>query len=85
MIEIGRKIRAPADEEVGVNTYSAIWGPRVASLVWLAAMLTTGICATLAAAQIDFVVPVAVVLFLMLLTASTVVWRFLAAPTKSRS
>ena len=85
VIEIGRKIRAPADEEIGVNTYSAIWGSRTASLVWLSAMLTTGICATLAAARIDFVIPVAAVLATMLLTASVVVWRFLAVPTKSRS
>ena len=85
VIEIGRKIRAPADEELGVNTYSALWGPRTASLVWLAAMLTTGACATLAAAQIDFVIPVAAVLVTMLLTAGLQVWRFLAAPTKQRS
>jgi hypothetical protein len=85
VIEIGRKIRAPADEEVGVNTYSAIWGPLPASLVWLSAMLTTGVCATLAAAQIDFVIPVAIILATMLLTAGVVVWRFLATPTKSRS
>ncbi len=85
VIEIGRKIRAPADEEIGVNTYSAIWGPRAAVVVWLAAMLTTAICATLAAAQIDFVIPVATVLATMLLTTGLICWRFLAAPTKSRS
>ncbi len=85
VIEIGRKIRAPADEELGVNTYSAIWGPLPAVLVWLGALLTTGICATLAAAQIDFVVPVATVLATMLLTAGVLVCRFLAAPTKRGS
>src|SRR5262245_37021534 len=26
VIEVGRKIRAPQDEEVGVNTYTAVWG-----------------------------------------------------------
>ena len=26
VIEIGRKTRAPADEEHGVDTYSALWG-----------------------------------------------------------
>src|SRR5262249_27120361 len=30
VIEIGRKIRGPQDEEVGVNTYSALWGMRTA-------------------------------------------------------
>jgi 4-hydroxybenzoate polyprenyltransferase len=85
VIEIGRKIRGPADEEVGVNTYSAIWGPRIAVLVWLSAMAATAVFATLAAAQIDFVIPVATVLATMLLTAGLLSWRFLAAPTARRS
>src|SRR5262249_2400864 len=84
VIEIGRKIRAPADEELGVNTYSAIWGPVTAVLAWLGAMLTTAICATLAAAVIDFVIPVASVLAALLLIAVLVAWRFLAAPTLQR-
>jgi hypothetical protein len=85
VIEIGRKIRAPADEELGVNTYSALWGPRVAVLVWLGAMTTTAVFATLAAVQIDFVIPVTTVLTTMLLTAALVCRRFLSAPTKPRS
>jgi 4-hydroxybenzoate polyprenyltransferase len=85
VIEIGRKVRAPADEETGVNTYSALWGPRGAALVWLGALLTTAVCAVLAAAQVDFMVPAAVVLATMLLTAGIVVWRFLSAPTTRRS
>jgi len=85
VIEIGRKIRAHADEETGVNTYSALWGPRVAVLVWLGAMLTTAVCAVQAAAQIDFLIPVAIVLAMLLLTAGTVAWRFLSVPTTVRS
>ncbi len=85
VIEVGRKIRAPADEEHGVNTYSAIWGPRTAVLVWLGAMLTTATCAVLAAMQIDFLIPVAVVLATMLLMAGLAARRFLTAPTMKRS
>ena len=85
VIEVGRKVRAPADEEHGVNTYSAIWGPRTAVFVWLAALLTTVGCAVLAAAQIDFLIPVAVVLSMLLLTAGLVAWRFLSEPTSRRS
>ena len=81
VIETGRKIRAPADEEHGVNTYSALWGPRVAVAVWLGAMLATAGCALLAAARIDFLIPVAAVLVTMLLLAGSVVWRYLAEPT----
>jgi 4-hydroxybenzoate polyprenyltransferase len=85
VIEIGRKVRAPADEEVGVNTYSALWGPGGAVLAWLAALLTTAACALLAAMRIDFLMPTAVVLTVLLLAAATLAWRFLAAPTKKRS
>lgn len=42
VIEIGRKIRAPQDEEHGVETYSVLWGPRRAALVWLAILTVTG-------------------------------------------
>ena len=78
VIEIGRKIRAPADEETGVNTYSALWGPRVAVFVWLSALLTTAAFAVLAAAQVKFTIPAGVVLSTLLLTAAIVAWRFLS-------
>jgi 4-hydroxybenzoate polyprenyltransferase len=81
VIEVGRKVRAPANEEPGVNTYSALWGPRIAVVVWLGAMLATAGCAVLAAQQINFPVPVAVVLACFLLTAGLVAWRFLARLT----
>jgi 4-hydroxybenzoate polyprenyltransferase len=77
VIEVGRKVRAPADEEPGVNTYSALWGPRTAVLLWLGALLATAGCAVLAAAQVAFAVPMAVVVAVMLLVAGLVAWRFL--------
>jgi 4-hydroxybenzoate polyprenyltransferase len=82
VIEIGRKIRAPADEEFGVNTYSALWGPRNAVLVWLGAMSATLVCAVMAATRIDFTLPVVTVLAVMLLATGMACWRFQAAPTK---
>jgi len=42
VIEIGRKIRRPQDEEPGVETYSYLWGPRRALAVWLALLAGTG-------------------------------------------
>ncbi len=81
VIEMGRKIRAPEDEEAGVNTYSFLWGRRNAVLAWLAAMSTTALCAVLAARQIDFVGPLSVWLGLLLILASGTAWRFLRAPT----
>jgi 4-hydroxybenzoate polyprenyltransferase len=80
VIEIGRKIRAPAEEEVGVNTYSALWGPRGAILAWFSALLVTATCAFLAAREIDFLLPVVVVLSILLLTMGVIAWRFLGEP-----
>jgi hypothetical protein len=37
MLELGRKIRAPEDEEPGVDTYTASWGLPLAVAVWLLA------------------------------------------------
>ena len=41
VIEIGRKIRVPEDEEEGVETYSALWGRFRAASVWLAVLTLT--------------------------------------------
>jgi hypothetical protein len=53
VFEIGRKIRSPADEEKGVETYSALWGRRGAVLAWLAVMAGAGVLAVFAAREID--------------------------------
>lgn len=80
VIETGRKIRAPQDEEIGVDTYSHVWGPANAVRVWLGAMLLTAGFAMTAALFIDFLLPVAVVLVLLLLGALAVSMRFLRLP-----
>ena len=69
VIEIGRKIRAPADEEPGVETYSAAWGAYRAVGTWLAAMALCAVCAWVAAREIGFVIPVIVVLAVVALVA----------------
>jgi 4-hydroxybenzoate polyprenyltransferase len=53
VVEIGRKIRAPADEETGVETYSVLWGPRHATVAWLALVACALLAATLAARAVD--------------------------------
>ena len=69
VIEIGRKLRQPADEEEGVETYSRLWGKSVAANVWLGSMAATLLCATAAARGIDFMVPVSLVLAPLVLVA----------------
>ena len=41
IIEIGRKLRLPENEEVGVPTYSKLWGLQKAAIVWLGCIAFT--------------------------------------------
>jgi 4-hydroxybenzoate polyprenyltransferase len=80
VIEIGRKIRGPKEEETGVNTYSALWGRRNAIRAWLGSMLATAGFASVAAWQIDFLVPMAAVLASLLMAAGILAIGFLRRP-----
>lgn len=45
VIELGRKVRQPADEEPGVETYSALWGtPRAVWVWWASVGAAAGVC-----------------------------------------
>jgi 4-hydroxybenzoate polyprenyltransferase len=59
VLELGRKIRATQDEEPGVETYSALWGPSVARNAWLAAGAASGVTLLIAIGQIQGSVTVA--------------------------
>jgi UbiA prenyltransferase family len=81
VVEIGRKIRAPGDEEKDVETYSALWGPRRAITAWLCVAFLSGACATRAAHEIGatrLVGAVAMAVFWLLLFLAN---RFLAHMT----
>ena len=80
VIEIGRKIRSPQDEEPGVTTYSALWGPARATLVWIGALLATLLLALMAARQIDYMKPLAWLLAISITAAFIVAARFLHQP-----
>ncbi|MFN8657854.1 MAG: UbiA family prenyltransferase [Candidatus Obscuribacterales bacterium] len=49
VIEIGRKLRSPQEEEANVETYSALWGLKSASSIWVTMMFVTAVCATITA------------------------------------
>jgi 4-hydroxybenzoate polyprenyltransferase len=85
VIEIGRKIRAPQDEEHGVETYSFLWGRARAVLAWLGALAATALCAGLAAVQIDFLIPAAALLIIAFTATVVAAARFLQAPTTRRA
>ncbi len=85
VIEIGRKIRAPEDEERGVETYSVLWGRRNAVLAWLGAMLLAAVGARLAADLIGLAVLVVALLCVLLTIAALIAWCFLRRPTSRRA
>ena len=76
VIELGRKIRAPGQEESGVETYTFLWGRPVAVGAWLAAQAATLVCALGAAHRIGCSVPVAAVLGILWLGAHVLGWTF---------
>ncbi len=83
-IEIGRKIRSPLDEEHGVETYSALWGPERATLVWIGALLVTMVFALIAAHQIHFTKPMAWLLAVAILAALIGAGQFIYHPAEGR-
>jgi len=85
VVEIGRKIRAPQDEETGVETYSVLWGVREAALVWLGAMVFTACAALLAARYIHFVGPDAMILAVLLTAAAAIALAFIRMPQPQRA
>lgn len=80
LIEFGRKVRAPEDEEEGVRTYSVLWGRKSAAFAWLGAVLFNAIGAMLAADNIGFLRPAIVILSLLFAGAAWIVFDYLRAP-----
>jgi len=67
VLEIGRKIRAPEDEEPGVETYSVLWGRQKAAGTWLGTMSAAALAAYLAARDIHYTEMVASSIFPVIL------------------
>lgn len=84
-LELGRKIRAPGEEEEGVRTYSHLWGYRRATFVWLATMLITAACALAASERIGFLRSEAMTLGVLMVVAVLLAGQFLTTPVPARS
>lgn len=84
VLEIGRKIRSPQDEETGVETYSALWGRTRAVCAWAGALLATAIGVWLAASQTGFALTEAVTFLVLLAGAAVIAVRFLRQPHAGR-
>lgn len=81
ILEIGRKLYAPANERPGVETYTALFGIRRATYAWLACLSIA--MALLAAVGFALAAPVPVIVTCLVacLAASATAVRFLRAPT----
>jgi len=84
VIEVGRKIRAPEDEEEGVETYSALWGRRNAVVTWLAGMALTGVLAVGASQLVGTSLVTAAYTVLLLVVSLGVGIGFLRHPLPGR-
>lgn len=81
VLEIGRKLWAPENEIVGVETYSGLWGPGRAALIWMGCVVLSAalLVGTGFATGVGWVtVGLAAVALLVCLWAA---WRYRAAPT----
>jgi len=83
VIEIGRKIRAPEDEEEGVDTYSRVWGRSAAAVSWSIVLGLSGAFACLAAREIEFLIPVAAVSALLFVWSALTAYRFVRTPGRA--
>jgi 4-hydroxybenzoate polyprenyltransferase len=81
LLEIGRKIRAPADERPGVDTYTRAWGLRAAPVVWLGVLLLAALSTWLAARDARAGSATAALLAVLAPAAALPALRFGRAPT----
>jgi UbiA prenyltransferase family len=70
VIEIGRKTRAAADEEHGVETYSALWGSAGAARAWLVCVALTAVAAWRAAGRIGTAAPMVALLIALIVACA---------------
>ncbi len=83
VIEIGRKMRAPADEEPGVDTYTHLWGSGRAVAAWIAALAVTAACGIVVCWQVGTGATGAAVLVAMVAACVAAGIVFLRRPATS--
>ena len=84
VLEVGRKLRAPSEEEPGVETYSALWGRERAARVWLALLLLSAGIGVMAAYSIQRLGLSLLVQGILLLLALLLVLRFVDTPRSGK-
>ncbi len=81
-LEIGRKVWAPAEEREGVETYSKLWGPATAAIVWLAAASAALILGAVPAGPR---LPILLAAGVLILIGATAALRFIGHTDVSRA
>jgi len=81
VVEVGRKLRAKENEEYGVDTYTQIWGPKLAMVAWMICITISGTSTILAGFQVRVGVPIMTVLSLLYVYATYIAYRFAKNPT----
>lgn len=81
VIEVGRKLRAPENEEYGVDTYTHIWGPRRAMFVWFICVSISLVSTILAGFQVRVGLEIAAMLAILYCYALFIAIRFAKNPT----
>jgi 4-hydroxybenzoate polyprenyltransferase len=85
VIELGRKIRAPHDEEEGVETYSSLWGPKIAVWLWFTTLILTATFAIFAAHQVHVGVQVSILYLFALILLCLLCYKFYKNPDTNTS
>jgi hypothetical protein len=81
VIELGRKIFAPASEREGVETYSAKWGITTAINRWIGCLIVSTVLLVIIGFYLNALIPVALVALPSLASAIAAARTFNAAPT----
>lgn len=81
VLEIGRKLWAPENEIAGVETYSALWGPRLAGRIWIGCVVLsyTLLVGTGSATGVGW--PSALIGAIALVLCGAAAFRYSQAPT----
>lgn len=85
VIEVGRKMRAPEDEEEGVETYSLIWGRKVCTMVWCGCMALSMVFTFIATNQIGRAKPAYILLPIVLVFNTVNCIKYAKNPTTENS
>ncbi len=85
LLEIGRKIKIPENEEEGVVSYSKLWGMRNAVIIWGVILAITLALAISAAMAIKSPVWVYIILVILALSCSSTAVFFILNPTQKRA